>query len=262
MDVTPADPSTADPAQAGVTAPADRPVKNLQAEFNRKFQKLEDARAEETKKLDAILSYLGSIVQPAAPAAPAPVAGDTTDEDLWRRAQSGDRAAFEEWTDRRAERKLQERLGQHQTEQMVRAQLDAVVNRYPVLRDMSHPLTQHANAVVASLRQAGYAMGPALLLEAAKTAIADRPDLVVQLQAPAPTGARPRAATQTGVSHRASPAPATPDAIRAPTPAEQALANRMGIKDPKGAKERFLARRESGRSNLGSVSAHLDDQEF
>jgi len=44
--------------------------------------------------------------------------------------------------------------------------------------------------------------------------------------------------------------------------AERALAQRMGVKDPAKAKERFLARQKAGQSALGGVAGFVREEEL
>ena len=274
-DVTQADPS---PAEANLEANADptpvsgeaqagdRPVQNIVAEFNRKLGKTQD---ELNRKIDAVLNYLASTPQQTRPV-PSQGQGEVTDEDLWRMAQQGDRLAFEQYQTRIADRQVQQRLTADRSQNMVVSQLNTLVTKYPVLRDASHPLTQHAHQAYAVLTQNGYPANQATLLEAAKTAIADRPDLVSEIYAQSGQTREQSRQTATtraqagvmGAQHRRDSAPASQGPQVKMSPASAELAKRMGVKDPKGAKERFLKRQESGQSALGSVRGFVNEEEF
>lgn len=243
---------------------ADRPLKNVQAEFNRKLQKMQQ---ETNSRLDQLAQLLIAQQQPQV-AAPTAQPGVLTDEDLWGKAQMGDRLAFEEYQRRIARREVQQDRTVANRAQIVQGQMQALVQKYPVLNDGSHPLTQTAQAAYQLLVRNGYPATAETLLEAAKTAIADRPDLVSDLYsqgAQAREGAR-RSATQaagtgqTGSSVRQVPAqPRNAVIVR---PGEAELARRMGIKDPQKAKERFLQRQEKGQSALGAVSGFVKEEDF
>src|SRR5262245_6342975 len=87
-------PSPDVPASPGVIG--DRPIQNITGEFNRKIGALE-------QKLDALTTYLANQAQPApAPVAPAPAGA--TDDELWARAQAGDKDAFLKHQERQAAR--------------------------------------------------------------------------------------------------------------------------------------------------------------
>ena len=257
---SPADPDPTPDVTAAPTSPApsgdDRPVHNAVAEFNRKFAQVE-------RRLNDVLTYVAT-QRPAAPTSAAP-AQDVTDEDLWRLAQQGDRNAFDLYMERKATRVSQSQYQTARLSQAVDAQLQALSTKYPVFNDATHPLTQAVNQTYSVLVQSGYPQSRATLLDAMKTAIADRPDLVAELHGrttAAPAAVRQSAAARaqagaTGVSHRESPAPVTPARI---TPAETALAARMGVKDPGKSKQRFQERMDKGQSALGSVAAFVKDE--
>ena len=270
----PAEPSTAtqeDAAQSAaesVTQPAgdDRPVKNVVAEFNRKFTKVERQQMEVTEKLNQISQLLLAQHQQAPTPRTTAAPGAETDEELWGKAQMGDRLAFEEYQRRIARREYQQANAQNTRQQIVGAQFTALMQRYPYLNnDSSHPLTQIAQQAYQSLLQLGYPAGQATLLEAAKTAIADRPDLIDNLPSHVREGARRNSASvaqagQTGTTTRQDPAqPKNAVIIR---PGEMEIARRMGIKDPKKAKERFLERQSKGQSALGAVSGFVREEDF
>lgn len=260
-------PAEAAPDTAPVTAEqgSDRPEKNWVAEFKRKQER-------QAQQLDAVLQWIATQQQPqrVTPAPqPAAASGQVSDDDLWAAAQGGDRQAFELYQQRIADRRISEQLTAQNRQQLVMGQLNALVGRYPVLRDPSHPLTQTVNQAYALLVQQGYPTGQATLLEAAKTAIADRPDLVAELHT---AGAQAReqsrrTATQTaqagvtGASHRQDASPRQGN-VRQITRDEAALARRMGVSDPAKAKERFLKRQEAGQSALGAVSGYINAEDL
>jgi hypothetical protein len=250
---------------SGADQVADRPVQNIVAEFNRKLGKTQD---DLNRKIDAVLQYLASGQQQARPSQPQGKA-ELTDEDLWGMAQQGDRAAFEEYQRRIAAREFQQRSQVDRQNQMVVGQLNALVGRYPVLRDSNHALTQHAHQAYQLLVQNGYPANQATLLEATKTAIADRPDLVSEIYTQSgqareqvrQTATSRAQAGATGVQHRREPSTPQTQQPRVSN-ASADLARKMGVKDPKGAKERFLKRQEDGRSSFGSVAAFIPQEDL
>jgi hypothetical protein len=271
-DVTQADssPAAAEAANAdlapvsGADQVGDRPVQNIVAEFNRKLGKTQD---ELNRKIDAVLQYLASGQAGQTQARPTPPQGNAelTDEDLWSQAQQGNRLAFEEYQRRIAAREFRQMNQVERQQNTVVSQLNSLVAKYPVLRDSSHPLTQHSHQAYQLLVQNGRPANQATLLEAAMTAIADRPDLVSEIYSQGGTAreqvrqtATSRAqAGATGVTHRRDSAPVQQGPKVSDASAD--LARRMGIKDPKAAKERFLKRQEEGRSSFGSVAAFIPE---
>src|SRR3989442_1087241 len=84
-------------------------------------------------------------------------------------------------------------------------------------------------------------------LDAILRAVADSRDLISKPASQAPPARVAAASGQIGAMHRAASAPK-------PTPgvsdAEASVAKKMGIKDPKGALERFQKRQDEGRSTV------------
>lgn len=262
--VTPAE-SPAAPQEPVDTAqaPDDRPLKNIMAEFNRKFSKQQD-------QINAVLTYLASQTPQQQPAQMhvASRDGRTTKEELFARAQQGDQGAFEQYQKLIADECIYQAQARQSQTAIIERQLQAIMARYPVLGDPSHPLRQTVDTAYALLVQNGYPATRATLLDAAKTAIADRPDLVSELHqsgAQAREGARRTASqfAQSGVteaSHRSTPAaPASKVRI---SDREARMAKDMGITDPAKAKERFLQRQKDGQSNLGGIGAFVREEEL
>ena len=253
-DVNPADPSNAvapEPViEAGVSAPGDvapvsgdsRPVENLAAEVHRKLGKLQN-------QYDTLMQYVATQAQ-SRPAAP--TKGEPTDDELWSLAQQGDRSAFEVYMRRIATQSgaVQER--QFEQRRLVENQLTILAGRYPVLNDASHPLTQQANSTYQALLGRGYQAGAATMLEAIKTAIADRNDLVAEMyQKPQPALRRDRAqAGVIGATTRDEPTGTRPKPV---SQAQSDLAKRMGVKDPAKALERFYKRQADGQSSVADT---------
>lgn len=263
-----ADPETETPTAA--TPPAVSPTEieeRLRKEFSQQFGGLKN-------ELNTVVQYVAS--QAAAPATtqgnppptPAGATAESYDDHLFKRAAGGDKDAFVEWTDRRADARIQQTLAYQSANDLIDGQLRALMQKYPVLTDASHPLTQTANLAYKLMTQRGYQPGKATLLDAAKTAIADRPDLVVDLM-PATARERTRRTAvnsgMTGASHREdAPSGGTPRQPRLSEP-EWRLAQRMGFNDPKKAveaKAKFLRRQEDGTSRLGAVAGYVNDEGF
>jgi hypothetical protein len=248
--------STAQGVTAGSPPVDDRPEENRHRETLRKVDRMQ-------QQIDQVLAYLVSGQQQQQ--APASKTEPPTDEELWGLAQQGDRAAFDEYMARKARREVSQNQTVNRRQQIVAGQLQAIVNKYPVLNNPQHPLAQTMQQAYQLLLQNGYAQGPETLLEAAKTAIADRPDLVAEHWSQA-SQAREQVRqdstrrAQSGVmggTYRQEPRNTqTPKA----SPEEQALAARMGVKDPAKAMERFRERQKSGRSSFGAVAAFIPEE--
>lgn len=268
-------------SETGAVKPdgAERPIKNVQAEFNRKFTKVERQQMETNQRLDAIAQLLIAQQQPQQPVQQA--AGPVTDEQLWSQAQAGDRLAFEEYQSRIAERKIRQVTGQQQQQNTVAAQMQALINKYPVFNDGNHELTQTAQAAYQLMVRNGAPAGSQTLLNAALTALADRPDLVSTLHA---QGSQARESARRNASQSAhsgqmggslrQDAPRRSNNAVTVRDSEIALSRRMlqqskhhpeektAEQRAKGAKERFLQRQQSGESKLGAVSGFVNGDDF
>ena len=255
-------PSPATQAVTTESAPvADRTPEQMFRELQRKYE--QQARTQEQ-----ILQYLQAVQTPAAPqSAPQKTKDDLSDEDLWALAQQGDRNAFELYQSRIAERTYNQKQAVQNRTGIVDRQLTALFNRYPVLKDGSHPLTQAVNGAIRLYISQGYPDNKETRLVAATAAIADNPELVAELQG-SPTAIREvnrRSSVQsqqsgvTGVTHRRDPAQPGKKAL---TAEEQRLAKNMQVKDPQGAKERFWKRQAEGQSSISpTVAAALGNVE-
>ena len=285
-DVDQAESSTAAEQQpdAGTVKPEDdRPIRNVKAEFDRKFTKVERQQMEVVQRLDALAQLLiQNQAQNAVTQPPARGAAPDEEELLWARAQQGDRLAFDEYMARKARREVAQERSASTRVQMVAGQFQALMQKYPILNDGSHPLTQTAQQAYNLMIRGGYPANQETLLEATKTAIAERPDLVSELYsqgAQAREGARRSASSvahsgQTGGTlRRDEPRNSKGDAVTV-KPGEVAIARRMlagsklhpDEKTPEqraaGAKKRFLERQNSGESRLGAVSGFVNAEEF
>jgi len=229
------------------------------------FREMQRRDQERQKQLDQVLAYLVSGQQQRQAPAVAERKAPPTDEELWTSAQQGDRIAFEEYQGRIAERKIAQHAGVTRNAQVVNGQLQALVNKYPVLNNPQHPLAQTTQQAYQLLLQNGYPAGPATLLDATKTAIAERPDLIAEQYTQASQareqsrqdGTRRAQSGQMGGARQDAPRTQTPKV----TPEQQALANRMGVKDPAGAMTRFRKRQDAGNSSFGAVAAFIPEED-
>lgn len=254
---------------AGTVTPEQEPSKGSTpdyvsaGEFGRRMKKLDE-------RFDTMLQYIAA--QQQAPRAESnrtgPIPANTTKQDLWSRAQQGDQDAFEQYQRIIAGEEYQSRQQTTGRQNLVEAQLNALSQKYPVLNDSSHPLTQKAQTAYQLLLNAGYPQGRATLLEAAKTAIADSPELVSEVYGQGAaareqarrSGVRTAQSGVTGASYRNDPPRAQGN--QKVTSAEADLAGRMLPYNPRrpdektpeqraaGAKKRFLQRQQEGTSNV------------
>lgn len=239
------------------------PAENLQGEFNRKFGKLQ-------AQLDQVMAYMMTQSQQPQVVQAVPQPGFVSDDELWTKAQQGDREAFIEHQRRITQREMAQTQTVQNVVNLVDRQLGVLFQKYPVLRDATHPLTQAANTAYSVMIQNGYPANRATALDAAKTAIADNPQLVAEFanQGSMASEQSRRSATQvaragvTGATHRQQPTQPTQGATKPVTTDEARLAQRMGIKDPAKAKERFQKRQDEGKSSLGAVAAFVNAEEF
>lgn len=246
---------TTPPADAQPAAPAD-----LVAEFSRKVGTLEE-------KLNGIATYLATAAATPQPAAAKPAGGaPPTDDELWEAAKAGDKSAFDQHQKRLAARTYMEMRGVESEQQLVQGQLGALRSKYRILADPNHDLTKTAQYAYHLLVNRGRPQGDATYLDAVKTAIADRPDLVSEYMsksARAGETARRTAAANpgaTGVTYRDDAAPERVSFNVSKD--EAALAQRMGVKDPAGAKKRFLERQANGKSQFGAIASAIDMEGF
>ncbi len=222
-------------------------------EFGRRMKKMD----ERLEQMFAAITTQQQRFTPQPPAYAQP-GQPNVKEDLWARAQGGDRDAFEQYQRiiaREEYVKEQTQLGQ---KNYVEVQLAELSKLYPALNDSSHPLTQKAQLAYQLLVNSGKNADRATLLEAAKTAIADSPQLIAEMYSQGgaarerarANGVRSAQSGVTGVTYRQDPPRPAQGAVKELTQAEVDLAKRMGVKDPKGAKERFLKRQQSGQSSI------------
>lgn len=257
-DVTPeGESSPPDPILVPAAVPAaqvadDRPVQNMVAEMNRKFQQVQ-------QRLDLLTQRL------TVPVAADPPDTKATSEELWEMAKQGSREAFDLYMERIAERKTTTVQRESDRQRVVENQLSILAARYPVLNDSAHPLSQATVSVYQTLLASGEPQSRVTLLEAIKTAIADRPDLIADLHAqytqaqnaPRASAASRARAGQTGVTLQPASVPAASPKLSKP---QLDLAKRMGVKDAAKSMERFHQRRAEGKSHLGAVANYLEEE--
>lgn len=231
----------ASPVTDVATAPDDRPIQNVKAEFDRKLSKVE-------RQLSEIAAMLAA-QQPQRPA----VVPEYTDQQLLELANAGNAAAMDALMERKTARHTQQQFSQVNAQQMIAGQLQALYARYPMLTDASHALTQAAMQAKMALVRNGYPpQAPATDLEAIKLAIVDNPGLVVAA-ASAPvsrSGHGPQSSVDGAMPRRTA---TTTSASPAVSQKAREVAQRMGIKDPAEAIKRFEKRQQDGRSSLSPL---------
>lgn len=254
------DPQPAPDAASGVTdvpepVVEDRPLKNLQAEFNRKLGRVEQQYAD-------LAAMLQQALQPRPSAPPASTLEQYTNEQLAQLAQAGSADAQQELTKRLVQTQVQAATAQQQYAMRLQSEHQAMYKRYPVLNDPTHPLTQYAMQAKAALLRQGAPNNVATDVEAIKTAIVDNAGNPAIMGGPQ-TLEEPvrRAGVQAQTQIDGAPVrrqqPAATVGKAKLSEKEWALAKRMGVRDPEGAKARFEKRQAEGRSNLGAVGLHV-----
>ena len=243
--------------EAPVNEPTDRPVQNIKAEFDRKLGQFQNTVQ---SQLAQIAQSIASLQRPAQVANPG--TREYTDDELWAMGQSGSREASDMYHQRQLDRRMQVQTATSAIHQQVAGQLQALARKYPVLSDSSHPLTIAALQAKAALVSMGYqADAPATVLEAIKVAIADNPEIIAGLvRSPqrASEGARGSAANAQMSVDGNTPRRAQPKGQAAQiSDKEKAIAQRMGVKDPAKARERFEKRNAAGRSSISPAIALL-----
>lgn len=232
------------------------------SEFNRRFGTLDD-------RLNTVVQYIASKETQPQPQPPPQTQSQDPMDQLWQRAQQGDKQAFDQWVTTRTQQTIQQNQAYQADENITDGQLKILLQRYPALNDATNPLTQAANLAFQLMTRNGKPANKATLLDAAKTAIADRPDLVAQMHVSA-VRERSRQGSmrqgQMGAGYRdAEPGQLPAGRKLQVSPESMKLAKRMGIDTPEKAlkaKQRFLERQESGQSSLGAVAAFVREDEF
>lgn len=189
---------------------------------------------------------------PASQGAPKSV-DEVSDDELYRLATNGNQAAFQQWTQRQAERVVTTRLKQSDRDRMTVDQLKAIYTKYPELSQSGHALNTRLGAFYAALQQMGEPATQETHLQAALRAVAESRD-VIGSRPVAP--ARAPATGQQPAQHRQPTSGAAGPPI---SPAEADLAQKMGVKDPAKAMAKFWERNGSGRSRVSpNIAAALN----
>ena len=247
--VTPSsDASSSGPAPAPVSSDGtppkdDRPIQNIVAEMNRKFQ-------EQSQQLTTLTQAVATLVtQPhSRPSLPAQAqAREYTDDELHQLANSGSSEATVMLARRAAQQETSAWQAEQQKQATVTNKLQLMYRNYPQLRDAQHPLGQQALANKQALLMRGQPNTFETDLEACQDAVLTNPQYVT------PVGSIAEASRQSALSsHNVEPGaprrqpvprgrvekPLSPEAIK--------LSRRMGVSDPQGAIKRFLKRIEDG----------------
>lgn len=236
------------------TTPAPDPEPEPVAPPDDRFQRIE----QQIQGLTAVVA--NAVTRPApAPAPPPPAGEDATDDELFRRAQQGDLRAYEMWTDRRADRRFDQRMRGVQQDGLVNHSLGELGRQYPEFQDVNHPLTTAVRNKLAVMIGEGYPNNKATFLAAIEKTVASNRHLVSS----APSAAQQRQSTggHFAPSHRA-PVSGRPAPQRNLLPEELALARRIGARDPAGAIQRFKQRQASGQSSLGVVANFVREEDL
>lgn len=245
-----------------------RPLQNVRAEFDRKLGRLEQTLEQRFGTLTDAVNRLA--VPPASAVAPvnAPSgAKEYTDEELLEEMSQGSKQATKMYTERVAARQAQMTAMANEAQRIIAQQINMLGGKYPQLRDPKHPLAQAVAFARTSLISAGWPNNAATFLEAIKTTLIDRDDLVAEIRS-STTRAKD---TSRGFAAFRSSAAGTPPAPKATipvksaattlSPKERAVAARMGVKDPAKSKERFYKRHEEGQSSVSPTVAMIVDQQ-
>lgn len=246
------DSTVSSPVNADVVSPetGDRPEKNIKAEFDRKYEKL-------AERMDELVTLVSTKLS-SAPAEPAarPTGKTYTDEELHQLWQQGYQEAGDMLIERKMERRLAAERAEGQKDALVNNQLTILFQKYPMLYDPSHSLTKVALLAKKALIGNGRSDNRQTELEAILLAIADNPSLA-STSREEPEYTAP-ASVPSNTPRRAA-APRTKE----PTPDSRSLAvaNRMGVKDPAGARKRFYERNAKGSSSVSPLVAQIIEEE-
>lgn len=253
-DPVPAETTEAEPVETMPLAPDNRPERNVLAEMNRKYTKIERQQQE-------ILAALQAALQQRTPA-PAPVVqqaaagSEYSDEQLSQLAAAANPEAIRLLIQRQTERATQAQFSQFSQTQTVQRALGELIARYPMLRDdQSHPLTQAVYAARNQFLASGWAPGAQTDLEAIKAAIVNAPHLAQTPQGGSMTEPTRRAGvtaqqSMEGAASRRSPQSGQTQAVKPLSKEVAGIAKRMGIKDPQNSLKRFMDRQQTGRSTV------------
>jgi len=180
----------------------DRPMRNWQAENDRKFGRLEEMIVGLAANLNTIATHS------TQSAATVPVTSEPTDDELAQRAALGDANALMALQDRRINKVVDQRDSVARLGALVDSQMLSLVGKYPGVRDTGHPFRGAVLQAKSVLLGIGYADNKATDVEAMKLAIANDPDLARSAMAPnAPAPAAPIRDNVPGPANLGGPAP-------------------------------------------------------
>lgn len=259
--------SGSSPVTSDATPDSSRPLHNLKSEFDRKLEKMEGRFSTFESSLAEMMNVLATTLQARGktpPGATDPETREYSDTELMELWQSGSKEAGDLLIDRKVDRKRATDRSADAASSYVTTQLRALYTKYPVLKDPTHPLTKAALATRSALVAAGVPATMAADLEAIKTAIADHPEIAAQVVQPPSEvleESRREAADRVagggfGVSSRRGTEGGGKKKA-ALTKEQIALAQRMGVKDPTGARERMAKRSEAGKSGVSPILLSL-----
>ena len=234
----------------------DRPEKNLKAEFDRKFDLLRQE-----------LAQMQALIQRPTPTVQSVQSGqkEQSDQELLDLARQGSNEAYQQYMSRQIRKELRTENEVRDRAQVGFNQANLLVQKYPVFKDSTHPLTQTATLAKNLLIQAGRPNDYETIAEAMKTAIADNPEIIAQLVGKPgqvrETVRQSAVSGQTGVEGSAPRASAPSKPSQTVSPREVAIAKRMGIKDAAKAKENWLKRHADKQVSLSPTIIASIEQE-
>jgi hypothetical protein len=243
-------------AVSDVAAADDRPLRNVMAEWSRKFE-------QQSRLISDLASLITAQQQPAA-RAPMPYAepsGATiTDDQLLQAAQQGNVQAGLELNRRVSERVSAQQLGYYQRNQAVSQAIQTLAARHTAFNDPTSDLYNAAMRERHILVSAGaHPQSAETTLEAMKLAIVNAPHLAAGTQPATDNRARTSAVSSHNVPESSAGARrggARP-AATATDPRVAALAQRMGVKDVAGAMKRQGERNAAGKSAVTPMIATI-----
>ena len=239
----------------GGAGESDRPFGNYKAEVDRKLTKVE-------RQIGEIAAYLGAMQQVAPKPREAEEPREYSDAELLSMARAGSDEAMSLYVQRKVSSSQAAQASVDRADLLVKTQLASLYRAYPVLiQDASHPLTQAAVQAKRLLMANGYPEGYQTDLEAAKTAIADYPDLAANARVGSPRvsedARRGAVTTQQDVEGRTVRRGAAAQAAEKISDRSVDLANRYGVRDPKKARERFWKNQSAGKSSVSPTLSIL-----
>lgn len=243
------DPAAPAPVSADVSDQVieDRPLKNLQAEWNRKFGKIESS-----------IAAIEVMLQAARPAQQAATGWEQySNEQLMELYRAGSTEAGLKLQERLVQQQVQSATAASTKAQATQNQLNVLYAKYPQLRDPASPLYLAAMRVKAALVGTGMpGTSTETDVQAILVAIADNPELVRPGDGgPAQRRESPNAQNQLDGSTVRRAQPAKASAGPALSQRELDIAKRMGVKDPMKARERFMDRQQKKQSSVTPVIA-------